>query len=72
VWSDAITSPADFFFWASDQPQNYAGKENCLLLDTNTAWYDEYCYLGRRSLMKWNTSAVQLPEGELERCVERL
>jgi hypothetical protein len=64
VWKQVDGSPFDYFAWARYQPDNYNGKQNCLLLSVDSPWYDEYCYDARPSLMKWNMSATQLPEGE--------
>jgi sulfur transfer complex TusBCD TusB component (DsrH family) len=65
VWAHADGSAFDFSFWAGYQPDNYNGKQNCVFLSPDTPWYDDYCWNGRPSLMKWNTSARQLLEGKI-------
>jgi hypothetical protein len=62
TWKNVDGSAANFFFWAGSQPDNYGAKSNCLLLSTNTYWYDDYCYLGKRSLMKWAEEPAFIPE----------
>jgi hypothetical protein len=62
-WEHVDGSALDFTFWAQNEPGNSNGKQHCAFLSTNTGWYDDYCYNSRPSLMRWNMSAAQLPEG---------
>ena len=65
VWRYTDGSPFDYTRW----PSAPAAGAHCVFCATDTRWYGDECAVGKYSLLKWNESAVQLPEGEISNCL---
>lgn len=49
LWKWVNGKPVNKFLWAADQPNNYNGQQNCMVLDGGRAWQwnDVTCDLGK-------------------------
>ena len=59
LWKCVNGKPVNKFLWASDQPNNYNGQQNCMVLDGGRQWYwnDVTCDLGKFAF-SWCSSSM--------------
>ena len=57
VWKWTDSSPWNFTNWMRDEPNNFDGRQNCLILQTRTGWGDRQC---------WFVCSKQQETGDIE------
>ena len=69
VWATPVISRVDEAVWASDEPNNSGGNENCMDLKETGYWYinddpctSEYMYLCKRDVLSTNLMQPTLDE----------
>lgn len=61
-WHHVDGSAIDYAGWGDGEPGG-GSAENCAVFGASTLWFDASCSSSRKSLLRWNSSAAQLPQG---------
>ena len=64
-WVDGSGNVSAFSYWATGQPDNSGGVENCgsIWLNNQGKWNDAPCATSYPGLCKWTNGVVSVPEG---------